>query len=171
MNIRIELPAWLQKWLRPETLLAGIGLIALLLLAVLWLSWRWRIAEDRMEMMQARADQGFLVAPSSSRSVHLDPSQGERSATVGGGTVPERIDLAIAARSSRYDRFRVSILRDDGTLVLHADRLVRDSNNDLRLSFNTSMLAPGDYLVRVDGIERNGAFTRIGAAMLHAGSR
>ena len=171
MEIQVETPDWMNKWVKPEVFLGGAGLIVLLALAVLWFGWRWSIAEDRMEMMQAQSDEGFLQAPSSSRTVRLDPRRGANSATVGGGDAPERIDLAINAPSDRYDRFRVSILREDGALVMHADRMVRDSNVDLRLSFNTSVLAPGRYKVRVEGMERNGAFTRYAEATLRVAGR
>jgi hypothetical protein len=34
--------------------------------------------------------------------------------------------------------------------------MVRDSNQDLRVSFNTSMLPPDSYVVRVEGVGRGG---------------
>ena len=45
------------------------------------------------------------------------------------------------------------VLRDDGTLVLHADRMVRDSNSDLRMSFNTSLLPNGRFRLRIEPVE------------------
>jgi hypothetical protein len=75
---------------------------------------------------------------------------------IDGSGLPQRIDLLLNARSKRYHLFRVSLLRDDGTLILHADRLVRDSNYDLRLSFNTSVLPNGQYRIRVEGYKRGG---------------
>ena len=171
MEIQVELPDWMQKWFRPEVFLGGIIAMLILLLAVFWFGWRWSIAEDRMEMMQAQANAGFLGAPSSSRSVKLDPRRGGGAVTVGGGDAPERIDLAIAAASDRFERFRVSILRDDGTLVMHADRVVRDSNLDLRVSFNTSLLGEGLYLVRVEGMGQDGGFSRLGQSSLRVAGR
>ena len=73
------------------------------------------------------------------------------------------------ARSDRYARFRVSLLRDDGTLLLHADQLVRDSNQDLRLSFNTSLLPAGRYRLRVEGYARGGKLERFAEVALVAG--
>ena len=171
MEVQVELPDWMRKWFRPEVFLGAIVLVAVLLLAVFWFAWRWSIAEDRMDLMQAQAEQGFLQAPSSSRTVRLDPRRGSATATVGGGDAPERIDLAINAPSDRHDRFRVSIVRDDGTLVLHADRVLRDSNLDLRISFNSSVLAPGTYQVRIEGMERDGRYVRYAEASLRAAGR
>lgn len=150
-----EVPPWLEQLQQPKALAGIAGLILVLVLVLIWMAWRWGIAEDRYEMLQQQAAEGFLQAPSSTRSVRIDPRQ-SRVIGVGGGDLPQRVDLMIAAVTSSYDRFRVSITRDDGTLVIHADRMVRDSNSDLRLSFNTSLLPAGKYRIRIDGYARNG---------------
>ena len=151
-----EISPWVEK-LKPHRLAIGVGgVILVFLVALVWVAWRWGVAEDRMEMLQKQADAGFLQAPSSNRTVHIDlRSPGVVSINSGG--FPERIDLLLKARTKQYSRFRVSLLRDDGTLLVHADQMVRDSNDDLRLSFNTSMLPDGVYLVRVEGYGRRGA--------------
>jgi hypothetical protein len=150
-----EIPDWLEKLRQPKAL-AGIGgLFVVLLLALGWTVWRWGIAEDRYEMMEKKAGEGFLQAPSSTRSIRVDPRQ-SRVVGIDAGGMPQRVDLMIAAVTSSYDRFRITLARDDGTLVLHADRMVRDSNSDLRLSFNTSLLPNGRYRLRVEGYSRNG---------------
>ena len=74
-------------------------------------------------------------------------------------------------RTDRFERFRVSLVRDDGTLVLHADRMVRDSNNDLRLSINTSILPDGKYLIRVEGYTRGGEMERFAEARMQVMGR
>jgi hypothetical protein len=150
-----EVPPWLEKLQQPKALAGIAGLVLVLVLMLIWIAWRWGIAADRYEMLQQQAAVGFLQAPSSTRSVRIDPRQA-RVVGVGGGDLPQRIDLMIAAVTTSYDRFRISIMRDDGTLVLHADRMVRDSNSDLRLSFNTSLLPAGRYRIRIEGYARNG---------------
>lgn len=152
----MQFPPWLETIRQPKVL-AGIGgLVLMLLIALVWVVWRWGIAEDRFEMLQEQAAQGFLQAPSSTRTVRVDPRAG-RLVSVNSSGFPQRIDLLIGAQSERYERFRVSLVRDDGTLVVHADRMARDSNNELRLSFNTSILPNGSYLIRVEGYTRSGA--------------
>lgn len=150
-----EVPPWLEQLQQPKALAGIAGLVLVLVLVLIWIAWRWGIAEDRYELLQQQAAVGFLQAPSSTRSVRIDPRQ-SRVIGVGGGDLPQRIDLMIAAVTQSHDRFRVSILRDDGTLVLHADRMVRDSNSDLRLSFNTSLLPAGQYRIRIEGYARDG---------------
>ena len=108
-----------------------------------------------MAMLQEQADAGFLQAPSTNRTLRID-LRAPATVVAGGGDFPERVDLLLKARTARYARFRVSLLRDDGTLLLHADHMVRDSNDDLRLSFNSSMLPAGHYRLRVEGHARAG---------------
>jgi hypothetical protein len=160
-----EISPWIER-LRPHRLAIGTGvLVVALAVALAWVAWRWGIAEDRMAMLQEQADAGFLQAPSSNRPVRVD-LRASAPVTVGGGEFPERVDLFIGARTERFARFRVSLLRDDGTLVVHADQVVRDSNWDLRLSFNSSMLPPGGYLIRVEGHARGGRLLPFGEARM-----
>jgi hypothetical protein len=160
-----EISPWIER-LRPHRLTIGIGaLLVTLAVALAWVAWRWGIAEDRMAMLQEKADAGFLQAPTSSRSVKIDlraPAQ----VTVGGGEFPERVDLRVNAATKRFSRFRASLLRDDGTLIFHADHLVRDSNQDLRLSLNTSILPQGGYVLRVEGYGRGGKLEHFAEARL-----
>jgi len=165
-----EVPAWMEKLQQPKAL-AGIGgLILVLVLVLIWIAWRWGIAEERYELLEKKAAEGFLVAPSSTRSVRIDPRQ-SRVIGIGGSDLPQRVDLMIATVTSSYDRFRVSLVRDDGTLVLHADRMVRDSNSDLRLSLNTSALPAGRYRLKIDGYSRRGDLEPFEEASLQVAGR
>ena len=116
-------------------------------------------------MLEQKAAEGFIQPPSSMRTIKLDAREARR-ASIGTGDLPQRIDLLVNARSDRYARFRMSLVRADGTLILHADRMIRDSNYDLRLSFNSSMLPDGEYLVRVEGYARNGELERLSEMQL-----
>ena len=168
--MQTEMPPWLEKVQQPRFLAGIAGLVLVLVLALVFVVWRWGIAEDRFEMLEKKAAEGFLQAPSSTRTVRVDP-RAARAVGIDSGGFPQRIDLQIAAATSKYERFRVSFLREDGTLVLHADRLVRDSNNDLKLSFNTSILPDGAYLIRIEGYTRNGAMERFAEARMRVAGR
>jgi hypothetical protein len=165
-----EISPWLDR-LRPHRLAIGAGiLLVALAVALAWVAWRWGVAEDRMAMLQAQADAGFLQAPTSSRSVRID-LRAPGTVSMGGGEFPERIDLRINARSQRHARFLASLVRDDGTLLFHADQLVRDSNQDLRLSINTSILPQGDYELRIEGYGRGGKLERLAEVPLRIAGR
>jgi hypothetical protein len=162
-----EISPWINR-LR-EHRLAVVVATALVVLAVAlaWVAWRWDVAEDRMAMLQKQAEAGFLQAPSTNRTVRVDLRR-PGTVTIGGGDFPERVDLLLNARSDRYARFRVSLLRHDGTLVLHADQMTRDSNLDLRLSLNSSVLPQGDYVLRVEGYGRGGMLEQFAESRMRA---
>lgn len=162
-----EISPWIERLSPYRLAIAAGGAFLVLLVALAWVAWRWGIAEDRMELMQKQAEAGFLQAPSSTRSVRVD-LRVAGTVSVGGRGFPERVDLRMNARTDRYARFRVSLLREDGTLLLHADQLVRDSNQDLRLSFNTSLLPTGRYVLRVEGYGRGGKLERFAETKLAA---
>jgi hypothetical protein len=165
-----EISPWIER-LRPHRLAIGVGvLLVTLAVALAWVAWRWGVAEDRMAMLQAQAEAGFLKAPTMSRTVRID-LRAPGTVSVGGGEFPERIDLRVNARSERYARFRASLARDDGTLLFHADQLVRDSNQDLRLSLNTSILPQGDYVLRIDAYGRGGKLERFAEARLRVAEK
>ncbi len=154
-----EISPWIERLKEHRVAAGAVTALLVLAIALAWVAWRWGVAEDRMAMLEKQAAAGFLQPPSSNRTVRID-LRSPRVVTVGGGKFPERVDLLVNARTKQYARFRVSLLRDDGTLLVHADQMVRDSNFDLRLSFNTSMLSAGRYLVRVEGHARNGRLER-----------
>ncbi len=165
-----EISPWLEK-LKPHRFTIGIGaLVLVLLVALVWVAWRWGVAENRMAMLEKQAAAGFLQAPSSNRRVRLD-LRTPRVVAIGGGEFPERIDLLMNARTKQYARFRVSLLRDDGTLLVRGDQMVRDSNFDLRFSLNTSILPAGTYLIRVEGYGRGGKLGQFAEARLQAAAR
>jgi hypothetical protein len=150
-----EMGPWIDRLREHRLAIAAATALVALIVALVWVAWRWGVAEDRMAMLQKQADAGFLQAPSSTRTVRVD-LRNPGTVSIGGGEFPERVDFLLNARSDRYARFRVSLLRHDGTLVLRTDQMTRDSNLDLRLSLNSSMLPQGNYAIRVEGYNRRG---------------
>ena len=165
-----EISPWIERLSPYRLAIAAGGAFLLLLVALGWVAWRWGVAEDRMALMQKQAEAGFLQAPSSTRTVRVD-LRAPGAVSVGGRDFPERVDLRLNARTDRFARFRVSLLREDGTLLLHAEQLVRDSNQDLRLSLNTSLLPAGRYVLRVDGYGRGGKLEPFAEAQMQVSGR
>lgn len=152
-------PAW---WQDKRVAIAAAAVIGVLVVACAWLAISAGIARERMAMMEARAAEGFLAPPSTARTTRLRLGS---SASLGSGT-PELLELRIEVRSSTFKLFRVSIGRDDGTAVLHFDRLQRDSNDEIRFALNSTMLPPGSYTVRVEGFTWRGQTEPIGRVSL-----
>jgi hypothetical protein len=160
-----EIGPWIDRLREHRLAIAAATALVALIVALVWVAWRWGVAEDRMAMLQKQADAGFLQAPSSTRTVRVD-LRNPGTVSIGGGEFHERVDFLLNARSDRYARFRVSLLRHDGTLVLRTDQMTRDSNLDLRLSLNSSMLPQGNYAIRVEGYNRRGGAEQFADANL-----
>ena len=158
-----EISPWIDR-LRPHRLAIGAGvLLVALAVALAWVAWRWGVAEDRMALMQKQADAGLpagaLIHPLRARGparprrgVHRRP-QLPRACRL----LPERTHRPLRALSR-------DLLREEGTVLLRAEQLVRDSNFDLRLSINSSMLPEGAYLLRVEGYGRGGQMQPVAEA-------
>ena len=149
--------AWWQE--RRVAIGAAVAIVALAL-ACAWLAHRAGIARERMELLEAQAAEGFLVPPSTTRTVAVDLASG-RTIGLGGGT-PERVEVRIGARSNKFNLFRVALARDDGTAVLHFDRLQRDSNGEIRFALNSTLLPPGSYTIRIEGFTWRGETVPVG---------
>ena len=165
-----EISPWIERLKQHKVVIGTTTALVVLVVALIWVAWRWGVAEDRLEMLEQKAAVGFLQAPSSTRNLRID-LRSPRLVALDGGGFPQRIDLLLSARTKQYARFRVSLVRADGTLLVHADQMVRDSNEDLRLSFNTSMLPDGPYEIRVEGYTRGGRMERFAEAPLRVSGR
>jgi hypothetical protein len=159
-----ERPPW---WHDRRVPMGAAVVIALLAVATAWSAVRAGIAEDRMALLEARAAEGFLLPPSTTRTALADPDRGGRVA-LGGRDVPERVELRIPVRGKDFELFRIAIAREDGTAVLHAERLQRDSNGELRLALNSSLLPAGSYVLRIEGYTWRGETVAVGHVGLSA---
>ena len=168
--MKVEFPDWMERFQTPRVLAAGAALILVLVGALAWTAWRWNIALNRLEMMQAQAAVGFLQPPSSTQTLLINPRGGSLTGIDAGG-LPKRIDLSIAVISSRYARFRIALSRDDGTSILHTERLAPDSNGNLHLGFNTTLLPDGIYRLRIEGYTKRGELEKYAESRLSVGGR
>jgi len=150
-------PPW---WHDRRVALGAAVALGILVIACAWLAISAGIARERMAMLEARAEQGFLAPPSTTRTARVSLESGGN-LKLGGGA-PERLEIRIEARSNKYNQFRVSVLRDDGTAVLHFDRLQRDTNGELRFALNSTLLPPGGYALRIEGFTWRGETEPVG---------
>lgn len=151
------------RWQSSRVFAGGAVALAVLALALGVTAWRWSLSADRVEQLESRVEHGLLEPASETRSLTLDPESG-KPARLRIGEGATRVDLRILIRSDRYGVFRATLMRGDGATALVADRLQRDSNSHLRLSFNSSVLPPDDYRVVVEGINYRGEAARLARA-------
>ena len=96
-----------------------------------------------------------LRAPTRDRSLRVRPNPRSWSAapdaTIAWPEPPELIELLMPVGYARYREFAVTIDKTDQGRMMVLQRLVPDSNGDLRISLNSSAFGPGEYRLRLQG--------------------
>ncbi len=67
-------------------------------------------------------------------------------------SAPQLIDLHIDMSYTTLMQFRVTVDKQDQGRALVLENLTKDSNSELRLTFNTTGLAAGIYTVRIEAL-------------------
>jgi hypothetical protein len=72
-------------------------------------------------------------------------------------TAPQLIDLYLdMTYTQKLNLFRITVDKQDQGRALILNNLLKDSNNDLRMTFNTTGLSVGIYTVRIEELPPRG---------------
>jgi hypothetical protein len=152
---------WAEKPLAPWQKLpvfAGVAVVAvvgLVLAAALYLSGRGK--DERIAALERDLAQQPLLPVQETRSIVVEMSRNGPTqhpvVTLGGGTTM-LADFKFDLSWSGYTNFIVTIDRENHGRFAVLTNLARDSNGHVRVALNTSALGPGDYAVKVEGIDR-----------------
>ena len=153
---------WWQSFYVP----VACGAAALVSLLALWaLFAKYEMLQGRLEDTRHRIAQGPLVQPTTERSVAVTPSRvpGGNPQVVLNRNAPELLDLHIdLAYTAKLNQFRLFIDKKDQGRALILNDLVKDSNNELRLTLNSTGLAAGEYTARIEALPFKGSPIPIG---------
>lgn len=151
---------WAEKPLAPWQKLpvfAGVTVVAVLALITatgLFLSSQDK--DGQIAGLQRDLAQQPLLPVQGTRPITVEMSRNgpERRAvaTIGEGR-PELVDFKLDLSWSRYRNFVVTIDRVDQGRLAVLTNLARDSNGHVRIALNSSALGPGDYEVKVEGLD------------------
>jgi hypothetical protein len=156
-------PEWWQaKWF--VGLLAGAAALLLILTIVA------RVAAHRDRELAAGLEAQVRILtlrPASQvRALRITPNPRSWSAspeaTLTVPEPPEQLDLYLPVAYSDFKSFALTIDKVDAGRVLQLQRLVPDSNRELRLSLNSSALGPGEYRMRLQGYTWRGQLVDAG---------
>jgi hypothetical protein len=154
---------WTEKpaplWLRTGFVIGLGGLAAVLLVVTLMLGSAIREKNGRIDAQQLELQQQPLQPIQGAHAVTIEPSRqgppGSSAAIIGGGRV-ELAELKLDMSWSRYSTFHVTIDRINQGRLAEFGNMARDSNGDVRLALNSSVLGPGDYAVTIEGLDKWG---------------
>ena len=148
-----------KPWKTMPVLAGAAVLIFALVIAVVILGSKYASARSSVTGLEHRLVSGPLKPPSEARTVLVHPQrvQSERpQLSVYGGEHAQLLDMKIDVSFALQNAFRVIIDKKDQARVGTIDRVLKDSNGQLRLTFNTSGVSPGLYRFRIEGITLRG---------------
>jgi hypothetical protein len=150
-----------QPWWKSPYLLIGLAAAALLSLAATWLLvGKLGLLRSELEDVKLRAKQGPLVQPAvrTEQRVSPDHSPGLNTARiVVSTTAPQLIDLYLdMTYTQKLNLFRITVDKQDQGRAMILNNVLKDSNNDLRMTVNTTGLSAGIYTVRIEALPPRG---------------
>jgi hypothetical protein len=148
-----------KPWQKLPVILGGAGLIAILLVTVITLGAKLSGESGRARALERQLVMGPLKPPSEIHSVLVKPDRVASSRihfSVYGGDHPQLLELRIDVSHALQTAFRITIDKKDQARVGTLERVLRDSNGLIKMTFNTSGVTPGIYRFRIEGITMRG---------------
>ncbi len=156
LDLREPQPPW---WTSPY-LLIGLSVVALACLVGFWtLFGKFELLRGELADTRIRLQQGSLEQPAVESSLRISPDRApgidRARISVNRGT-PRLVDLHIDMSYSKLTQYRVIVDKKDQGRALILNNLLKDSNGELRLTFNTTGLAAGIYTARIEALPFRG---------------
>jgi hypothetical protein len=147
-------------WWKTVYVPIGLGVLALVsLTALLGLFTKFILLNGELDRARTLANQGSLSAATAERSLSVTP---DRASGIGTALVKlnhgvaQLVELHIDMQYSAETQFRIFVDKRDQGRALVIDRALKDSNNELKIAFNSSGLAAGLYDVRIEALPLRG---------------
>ncbi|MFO1406013.1 MAG: hypothetical protein U1F08_00635 [Steroidobacteraceae bacterium] len=149
--------AW---WQKPSTV-AGLAVVAVLCVTA---GIAGKIAADRARAheadMASEVRRLTLRAAGAERAVRIAPNPRSWSATpdatLDWPDPPQLLELYLPVGYANFPTYGITIDKVDHGRLLAVQRMVPDSNQELRLALNSSAFGPGEYRIRIEGHDRLG---------------
>jgi hypothetical protein len=148
-----------KPWQKLPVLVGAASLIFVLLILVVVFASKYSSERAHRALLERQVAAGPLKPPSEIRSVRVVPDRVATSRThfsVSGGGHPELVELRIDVSHALQTAFRITIDKKDQARVGTLERVLRDSNGLIKMTFNTSGVSPGTYKFHIEGITMRG---------------
>jgi hypothetical protein len=148
-----------QFWERPYIPAALSGLVLLLGISLLMLNRQLTEQTQKVTALHQLVTDQPVDAATATVGVHLQPTHVGPTAAIAaniGGSAAELVNVKIDLTHSDFRAFRVTIDRANQGRVAVLNNLIKDSNNELGFSLNTSAFGPGLYLLTIEGLDWRG---------------
>jgi hypothetical protein len=153
---QVDLSEPALPWWKTIYFQVGLAVLAAAsLLGLLALSGKYALQNSTIADLHERLSHGSLLPPASARTERIQPDRiaglNKSKVYVDVKAKPELVDLHVDMSYTKLNVFRVQMEKRDQGRVLTIDNLMKDSNNELKIAFNSSALSPGQYSVEIDG--------------------
>jgi len=144
-------------WWKSPYVPIGAGVAAFVcLLGFSVLFGKYALLRGELEDTRTRMRQGSLVQPAVEITMHVVPDRSagiDKARITVNRSVPQLVDLHIdLGYSKEPQQYRMFVDKQDQGRALILNDLLKDSNGELRLTFNTTGLAAGIYSVRIESL-------------------
>ena len=147
-------------WWKSPYVLIGLGAISLASLVAFWaLFGKLVLLRGELEETRARMERGSLVQPATQTDLRVSPDRApgiDKARISVNRSAPQLMDLHIDLSYSKAMQFRLIVDKKDQGRALILNNLLKDSNGELRLTFNTTGLAAGIYDARIEALPSRG---------------
>jgi hypothetical protein len=148
-------------WWKSPFLPIALGALAIVSLgAFITQTGKNHLLQNELEDTRRQAVQGSLVQPATQGIQRLTPDRApglDQATIVVSSTAPQLIDLHLdMAYTQKLNQFRVFVDKKDQGRALVLNNVLKDSNNELRITFNTTGLSVGTYTVRIEALPPRG---------------
>jgi hypothetical protein len=148
----------LEFWQKPAVTIALAAACFMLLASIAVVGTQSGGRSDRIEALEKRVVEQPLSPATSTRAIRVLPSKRRTSspAVTIGGEKTQMADLKLDLARSPHKAFRITIDRVDQGRVAVLHNMQKDSNGHVRIALNSSALGPGNYQLKVEGLDWRG---------------
>jgi hypothetical protein len=147
-------------WWKSIYVQIGVGVIAFVSMFAFWvLLGKYMLARNALDDARTLAKQGPMAAPQSILTMRVEPDRApgiNHARVTVNHAVPSMLDLRMNLGYTKLTLFKLTMEKKEQGRALVIDNLGKDSNAELKVSFNTTSLTPGHYDLRLDGLPFRG---------------
>jgi hypothetical protein len=147
-------------WWKTPYLLLALAVVTVISLAAFWaLFGKLALLRGELDDTRAAMQHGSLVQPATRVDLKVAPDRAagiDKARIAVSRSAPQLVDLHVDLNYTKAMQFRLTIDKQDQGRALVLNNLVKDSNGELRLTFNTTGLAAGIYNARIESLPLRG---------------
>jgi hypothetical protein len=159
-------------WWKSIYMLIGLAALAFISLVAFWAMFgKYALLRGELEDTRTQMRQGSLVQPAVQTTLRISPDRApdiDHARINVSHTASQLVELHLDMSYTKALQFRMIIDKKDQGRALILDNLLKDSNGELQLTFNTTGLPAGIYTARIEAVPPHGVSVPVGWLILDA---